>query len=53
MLQKLTRDPQQIGSVYDLHDIRRHSSLSVVLYHDQRPLPLQTLQHQQPRRRPR
>src|SRR2546426_11518099 len=42
MLQKLTRDPQQSGSASDLHDIRRHSPLSVLLYHDQRPLPLQT-----------
>src|SRR6266705_1580194 len=53
MLQKLTRDQQQIGSVSDSHDIRRRSSLSVLLYHDQRPLPLQTPQHQQPMRRPR
>src|SRR5438445_1932259 len=53
MLQKLTRDPQQIGSVSDLHDIRHHSSLSVLLYHDQRLLPLQTPQHQQPTRPPR
>src|SRR6266480_354542 len=47
MLQKLTRDPQQSGSASDLHDIRRHSSLSVLLYHEQRLLPLQTLQCQQ------
>src|SRR5437660_11111512 len=53
ILQKLTRDPQQIGSVSDLHDIRRHSSLSVLLYHDQRLLPLQTPQPQQPTRPPR
>src|SRR5205807_3787086 len=53
MLQKTTRDPQQIGSVSDLHDIRHHSSLSVLLYLEQRLLPLQTLQCQQLTRRPR
>jgi hypothetical protein len=42
LLQKLTRDPQQSGSVSDLPDIRHHSSLSVLLYREQRLLPLQT-----------
>src|SRR5439155_26524622 len=53
ILQKLTRDPQQIGPVSDLHSIRHHSSQSVLLYHDQRPLPLKPPQHKQPTRRPR